>query len=664
MPYTNLPHRFADAAELTGSLPISRSESRNPYGSGDDINNRGLEFGEPRLIEQEDRPQAELYYSSWYKWTSTVSGQVAVSLDAPGVVVIYTGSQLTNLNYITAARYIGGPYNDVHAVFTATAGVTYRIQVAGNSYLGAAEDFTLTIAQEGHHADDAFDNAAVITGNSITDTASLTVDPDEGYAWTERWYRWTAPGYWCDVTMDFSGSTVSEEYEYQLVWAAVWRGKPYIDSIGSVTDMSQGDNPDGTYRSKFRARPGETYYINAYFESYESQDVTMALSLSVAEYDWDWDLALDYVPVNRSFPPDYINGEWVFTGYDAWYEGPWPPTEFTFEGYRATDPNDDWELLASPHVIAGNYYNPSTDSLSAGRYYDVQTARDNPSATYTLQFRKTLGGPIQSTGTIYPYRGGQESVESLTYAGGRWIAVTQFYNYNYTSGRRLFHIDDIENGQWVAGAVLPEEWYSYVSFPYATITYANGRWIARAVNYGSVEWQGWIWSATNLNSGWTLRYTARDESGELAQSAVVVDPYGTLGYSDADGCYWATGAYLPEGANVYIWTSTDLETWTPAYNLSEATGATGPGGVMLRYLEGLYVLTTSAGGIHTSDNLFGPYGEPEVLFTSSLSYPAVLSEQYGWNAVSGADGDILITSTDGRVWVRGQGASSSTAGWD
>lgn len=128
---------FADAITLSGSFPIART--------GDSNVDATEEVDEPLYFPPYD-DDATMRATVWYRWDADVTGPIAVSLegsDYDTVVMIYTGTALTDL-VVIAADDDGAPTPPASlATFSATSGTTYWIQVGG--YTGATGSIAIGI---------------------------------------------------------------------------------------------------------------------------------------------------------------------------------------------------------------------------------------------------------------------------------------------------------------------------------------------------------------------------------------------------------------------------------------------------------------------------------------------------------------------------------------
>lgn len=198
----------------------------------------------------------------WYKWTCPTSGYYDFWTSAPGtldtVLGIYSGSALGALlrggtNDNTTGTHTTGNYSEIDQLYY-TSGVEYHIEVggAGATVVGA---FTLNWATgttpASPPANDAFANATLLTGSTVTTTTGTTVDATVEFGepapyTSDRsvWYKWVAP-YTALTGFDFTGTSFS-----------VYSGT----SLSALTLVTSGNSG----RIIFNAVSGTTYYIRVY----------------------------------------------------------------------------------------------------------------------------------------------------------------------------------------------------------------------------------------------------------------------------------------------------------------------------------------------------------------------------------------------------------------
>src|SRR5688572_1267943 len=136
--------------------------------------------------------------SIWYRWTAPSDGVATIdtfgsSFDT--LLGVYTGLSVGGLHEIASNDQYNGSQSRVR--FSATAGTEYRIAVDGwNAQQGAV---TLNVGLAQSPPNDAFANAAVLSGSSTTATgtnAAASIEPGEPYLYggsQSVWWTWTAP---------------------------------------------------------------------------------------------------------------------------------------------------------------------------------------------------------------------------------------------------------------------------------------------------------------------------------------------------------------------------------------------------------------------------------------------------------------------------------------
>ncbi len=180
---------FASAQVVGPALPV------NTAGNNDFATE---EAGEPQHGDYPDTSR-----SVWFSWTAAVSGPVRVKACNPELeffTSVYTGTTLATLtdvsewfNYAPCSRF-----------FTAVAGTTYRIAVAGGPFGDTHGPFALNLHRVAIPANDDFDHAldlgsglAVTQQGTTVDSTIETDEPTHGNLYGSNggtvWYRWTAP---------------------------------------------------------------------------------------------------------------------------------------------------------------------------------------------------------------------------------------------------------------------------------------------------------------------------------------------------------------------------------------------------------------------------------------------------------------------------------------
>ena len=205
----------------------------------------------------------------WFRWTPAASGQA--SLDTRGsafdtILSVYTGSRVRSLALV-ARNDNAAEWNDEGSsrlTFTASAGVTYRVQIDGR--FGAVGAYSLTLNRAAP-ANDAFAAAQSLTGAAGSVTGSLLLATSETSEPTHRgvsvgnsvWYRWTAPAtgvYRFDtyasqntVVAAYVGSSLSAllpawrdctAYDYQCVELTATAGQSFSIAVDGTSSPHYG----------------------------------------------------------------------------------------------------------------------------------------------------------------------------------------------------------------------------------------------------------------------------------------------------------------------------------------------------------------------------------------------------------------------------------------
>ncbi len=174
----------------------------------------------------------------------------------PTVLGVFTGSELGSLNAIASGTD--------SATFTATAGVTYHIAVAGQ----AGAQGLLMLGITGAPANSTLANATTLSTNvGITGTnRNALSEPGEPAhagqpAQASVWYRWTA-----NLTGPVAFSTKGSSFD---TVAAVYSGPATNPSFANLVPVASNDNavplspsvPATFSRVEFQAIAGTTYYV-------------------------------------------------------------------------------------------------------------------------------------------------------------------------------------------------------------------------------------------------------------------------------------------------------------------------------------------------------------------------------------------------------------------
>ena len=95
-----------------------------------------------------DHPLLQGEHSVWYSWTAPSSGQVEMNTcqaNISSTIAVYTGGDLSNLNWVANNRSYCPNYLGSKVTFDATAGTTYRIAVAEPGGDHTQNTFTLEV---------------------------------------------------------------------------------------------------------------------------------------------------------------------------------------------------------------------------------------------------------------------------------------------------------------------------------------------------------------------------------------------------------------------------------------------------------------------------------------------------------------------------------------
>ena len=217
-----------------------------------------LETGGPR-------PCASIGGTVWFTWTPTASGTAVIDTMGSGydtALAVYTGSSLTALTTVACNDDIGGGDLDSRVSFSATSGVTYRIQAGG--YNSATGSLTLRITAPASScgsgpANNDFACSTTISSRPYTTTQSTTgatLQSGEprpcGSIGGTVWFSWT-PTASGTFTVDTRGSN----YDTVL---AIYTGSSVtgLTTLSCNDDIGGGDL-DSTITRSFTA--GVTYRI-------------------------------------------------------------------------------------------------------------------------------------------------------------------------------------------------------------------------------------------------------------------------------------------------------------------------------------------------------------------------------------------------------------------
>ncbi|MDQ4097536.1 MAG: hypothetical protein M3144_06680, partial [Actinomycetota bacterium] len=199
--------------------------------------------------------------SVWYRWTAPADANATFTLEPlfQGVLAVYTGKELATLERVP------GPISETEAPFTATAGVTYQVAVAGLK--GGSGSFNLTWTTRSvtppppsTPRNDNLSGAVPLSdwqGRVIGTNVGATLEPGEPHHSSPDgptngasvWWSWTAAG-GGEVTL------TTAESGFDTVLAVF--GGPSFDSLLAVNDDIAGAV---TSSVSIPAQAGRTYYV-------------------------------------------------------------------------------------------------------------------------------------------------------------------------------------------------------------------------------------------------------------------------------------------------------------------------------------------------------------------------------------------------------------------
>ena len=252
---------LASATVMTGDFWLTRGTL---HGSTSEPN-------EPILTYMPNGPTA------WWQWTATTTGMVRVRTwgsERANMLAVYRGTSMDTLRLVDFASSYTGRANSADVSFTATAGVTYHLQVLGADFtdpfwidppflpsrvqLSMEPSFSVTFVP----ANDDFAAAATLTGAGqiLVCNSSADGEPGEplgvpGAMSNTVWVSWTAPssGVWAlsSLETDFDN------------FIAVYSGSALnaLTRIGYADFISGSDPAIGGGVVAFRATGGTTYRI-------------------------------------------------------------------------------------------------------------------------------------------------------------------------------------------------------------------------------------------------------------------------------------------------------------------------------------------------------------------------------------------------------------------
>jgi subtilisin family serine protease len=260
----------------------------------------------------------------WFRFTPQASGLASVERLLGETFVNPMNGQPTTLTYNTIPTVLGvftgsalGSLTSVAsgadtASFTATAGVTYHIAVAGQS--GAQGLVMLGIT--GAPANSTLANATTLTtniGRTGTNRNALAEPGEPAHAGQAAqasvWYRWTA-GFTGRVAFSTKGSGIDTV-------AAVYSGPAASPTFASLVPVAANDNavplspnvPATFSRVEFQALAGATYYIAVDGKSGATGSLSATLGTPPANDDFANAFILSGASVTRSISTSFGSRE-------------------------------------------------------------------------------------------------------------------------------------------------------------------------------------------------------------------------------------------------------------------------------------------------------------------------------------------------------------------
>ncbi|MCA9189929.1 MAG: hypothetical protein KDA99_30100, partial [Planctomycetales bacterium] len=222
-------------------------------------------------------------HTVWYEWTPATSGQARISTegsDFETVLAVYTGPAVNSLTEIAANDRVFPSAKHSEVAFSAQAGTTYKIAVAGAAapFFGNADlQLNFTAAPP---LNDNFANAARVSQGRLPplDMSGATRETNEPLhlgnpSVASVWYTWTAPAYG-----ELRLSTAGSNFDTIL---ALYTGTS-VDSLTVLAtndDVDGGDLADGFGTSQIShiVQPGTTYRVA--LAGYDNQQGMAQLSL-------------------------------------------------------------------------------------------------------------------------------------------------------------------------------------------------------------------------------------------------------------------------------------------------------------------------------------------------------------------------------------------------
>ena len=205
-------------------------------------------------------------HSVWWQWQAPQSGEV--SIDTAGssfdtTLGVYTGTRVSTLTRLAENDDASGIGRQSRVTLNVTAGMTYRLRVAGNQ--GATGSIVLNWNLGTASANDLFSNAITISGRSGSTMGSnfgATVETGEpGIGTHSVWWHWQAPQSG-EVSIDTAGSsfdTTLGVYTGTRVSALTRRAEnDDASGIGRQSRVTLNVTAGMTYRLRVAGNQGAT----------------------------------------------------------------------------------------------------------------------------------------------------------------------------------------------------------------------------------------------------------------------------------------------------------------------------------------------------------------------------------------------------------------------
>ncbi|MGB3613546.1 MAG: hypothetical protein WBA10_07095, partial [Elainellaceae cyanobacterium] len=279
--------------------------------------------------------------SAWWSWVAPLSGVAAVDTfgsDFDTTLAVYTGSELGALVEVASNDDSGGDLQSA-VTFEAVAGTTYQIAVDGTSVNNGTIDLTVSVDPK---SNDAFANAALLTGSAASDTGNnvgFSGEPDEpnhaaaSDVLNSAWWTWTAP-----TSDQVLLNTFGSNFDTTL---AVYTGTDLstLVEVAANDDQESGDGSIVQSAVMFEAVAGTTYHIAVDGFSDTTGDIAVNLLVD--------DNVLSAEPVDLIL--DFDGGTLAFgQGYNI----PSPPfAGFNFSAFSAFDRNDGGNGSLSEQIL-------------------------------------------------------------------------------------------------------------------------------------------------------------------------------------------------------------------------------------------------------------------------------------------------------------------------